>query len=131
MPGKEAVSYTHLEDTVGKVSLPALKEDAALTVSFEQAEVEQEAQFPDDIEIVFSNAQDENTREVSEDGITLSLIHISYVVSLCIFQIGALITAGTFGIGTVVAFLLIIGFIYLLFRPYKESQTLNVTVKAK
>ena len=41
------------EDTVGKVSLPALKEDAALTVSFEQAEVEQEAQFPDDIEIVF------------------------------------------------------------------------------
>ena len=36
------------EDTVGKVSLPSLKEDAALTVSFEQAEVEQEAQFPDD-----------------------------------------------------------------------------------
>lgn len=61
------------EDTVGKVSLPALKEDAALTVSFEQAEVEQEAQFPDDIEIVFSNAQDENTREVSEDGITYSI----------------------------------------------------------
>ena len=56
---------------------------------------------------------------------------LAYVVSLCIFQIGTLITAGTFGIGTVVAFLLIIGFIYLLFRPYKESQTLNVTVKAK
>ena len=56
---------------------------------------------------------------------------LAYVVSLCIFQIGSLITAGTFGIGTVVAFLLIIGFIYLLFRPYKESQTLNVTVKAK
>ena len=56
---------------------------------------------------------------------------LAYVVSLCIFQIGTLITAGTFGVGTVVAFLLIIGFIYLLFRPYKESQTLNVTVKAK
>ena len=56
---------------------------------------------------------------------------LAYVVSLCIFQIGSLITAGTFGVGTVVAFLLIIGFIYLLFRPYKESQTLNVTVKAK
>ena len=62
------------EDTVGKVSLPALEEDAALTVSFEQAEVEQEAESPcDDIEIVFSNAQDENTREVSEDGITYSI----------------------------------------------------------
>ena len=30
----------------------------------------------------------------------------------------------------VVAFLLIIGFIYLLFRPYKESNTLNVNVKS-
>lgn len=33
-------------------------------------------------------------------------------------------------IGTVVAFVLIIGFIYLLFRPYKESNTLNVNVKS-
>ena len=30
----------------------------------------------------------------------------------------------------VVAFVLIIGFIYLLFRPYKESNTLNVNVKS-
>ena len=51
---------------------------------------------------------------------------LAYIVSLCIFQIGTLFTAGTFGIGTVVAFLLVIGFIYLLFRPYKESRTLNV-----
>ena len=54
---------------------------------------------------------------------------LAYVVSLCIFQIGTLITAGTFGIGTVIAFALIIGFLYLLFRPYKESNTLNVNVK--
>ena len=54
---------------------------------------------------------------------------LAYVVSLCIFQIGTLITAGTFGIGTVIAFVLIIGFLYLLFRPYKESNTLNVNVK--
>jgi ferrous iron transport protein B len=46
---------------------------------------------------------------------------LAYVVSLCVYQIGNLITTGAFGIGTVVAFLLIIGFIYLLFRPYKES----------
>ena len=45
---------------------------------------------------------------------------------LCVYQIGTLITTGAFGIGTVVAFLLIIGFIYLLFRPYKESTTLKV-----
>ena len=50
---------------------------------------------------------------------------LAYIVSLCIYQIGTLITVGTFGVGTVVAFLLIIGFIYLLFRPYKESNTLN------
>ncbi len=50
---------------------------------------------------------------------------LAYIVSLCIFQIGTLITTGAFGIGTVVAFLLVIGFIYLLFRPYKESVSLN------
>ena len=54
---------------------------------------------------------------------------LAYVVALCIYQIGTLITAGTFGIGTVIAFALIIGFLYLLFRPYKESNTLNVNVK--
>ena len=54
---------------------------------------------------------------------------LAYVVSLCIYQIGTLITAGTFGIGTVVAVILIIGFVYLLFRPYKESQTLDVNLK--
>ena len=53
---------------------------------------------------------------------------LAYVVSLCIYQIGTLITAGTFGVGTVVAFILIIGFLYLLFRPYKESKTLKVSV---
>lgn len=54
---------------------------------------------------------------------------LAYVVSLCIFQIGTLITAGTFGMGTVMALLLVAGFIYLLFRPYKESSTLHVNMK--
>ena len=54
---------------------------------------------------------------------------LAYVVSLCIYQIGTLITTGTFGIGTVVAFVLVIGLLYLLFRPYKESNTLKVNVK--
>lgn len=54
---------------------------------------------------------------------------LAYIVSLCVYQIGSLISAGSFGIGTVVAFVLVIGFAYLLFRPYKESETLNVNMK--
>ena len=54
---------------------------------------------------------------------------LAYVVSLCIYQIGTLITTGAFGIGTVVAFVLVVGFLYLLFRPYKESESLNVNSK--
>ena len=54
---------------------------------------------------------------------------LAYVVSLCVYQIGTLISTGTFGVGTAVAFLLIIGFLYLLFRPYKESKTLKVNMK--
>ncbi len=51
---------------------------------------------------------------------------LAYVVSLCIYQIGALIIGEiSFGIATVVAILLIIGFLYLLFRPYRESKTLK------
>lgn len=55
---------------------------------------------------------------------------LAYVVSLCVFQIGTLITSGVFGIGTVMAFLLIIGFLYLLLRPYKESKTLKVDLSS-
>ena len=54
---------------------------------------------------------------------------LAYVVSLCIYQLGSLFTGGGFGIGTVAAILLVIGFIYLLVRPYKESKTLTVNVK--
>ena len=51
---------------------------------------------------------------------------LAYVVSFCVYQIGTLITTGAFGIGTIVAFILVVGFLYLLFRPYKESQNLTV-----
>ena len=54
---------------------------------------------------------------------------LAYVVSMCIYQIGTWVTAGSFGIGTIIAIILILGFIYLLFRPYKESKTLNVNLK--
>jgi ferrous iron transport protein B len=55
---------------------------------------------------------------------------LAYAVALCIYQIGTLVTGGGFGIFTLVAVALIAVFIYLLFRPYKESNTLNVSVRA-
>ena len=53
----------------------------------------------------------------------------AYLVGLCVYQIGNLITNGVFGFGTIVAFLIVIGFLYMLFRPYKESTKLNLDVK--
>ena len=55
---------------------------------------------------------------------------LAYVVSLCIYQIGTLLTGGGFGIGTVVSFVLVAAFLYLLFRPYKESNSLKVNTKS-
>lgn len=49
----------------------------------------------------------------------------AYVVSLCVYQIGTLITSGEFQIGMVAALLLIIGFIYLLVRPYGDTKILS------
>lgn len=46
----------------------------------------------------------------------------AYVVSLCIYNIGRLIADGAFSFWTVIAFLLVIAFIYLLFRPTKEAK---------
>ena len=55
---------------------------------------------------------------------------LAYLVGLCIFQIGGLFTgAATFGFWTIVAIAIIIGFIYMLVRPYKESTTLEENVK--
>ncbi len=50
----------------------------------------------------------------------------AYLVALCVYQIGSLIIEGTFGFGTVVAVIIIAGFAYMLFRPYKESTTLTI-----
>ena len=51
---------------------------------------------------------------------------LAYVVSLCVFRMGTLFTTGRFGIGTAAAFLLFIGFIYLLFRPDTEHKAYSV-----
>ena len=50
---------------------------------------------------------------------------LAYLIALCIFQFGTLFTGGGFGIGTVAAIVILIGFLYMLFRPYKESTSLK------
>ena len=56
---------------------------------------------------------------------------LAYAVSLCIYQLGTWFLTGSFGIGAIAAIVLVALFIYLLFRPYKESKTLNLGVRAK
>ena len=43
----------------------------------------------------------------------------AYAVSLCVYQLGSLFTMGSFGVGTVAAFLLAAVFVWLLFRRQK------------
>ncbi len=45
----------------------------------------------------------------------------AYLVALCIYNIGELVLAGTFHIGFIVAIIIIIAFLYLLFRPAKKK----------
>ena len=54
----------------------------------------------------------------------------AYAVSLCIYQFGSLFTGGGVGIGTIAAVLVVIGFLYLLFRPHKESTSLNMNISS-
>ena len=48
----------------------------------------------------------------------------AYLVTLCVYQIGTLVTGGAFGIGTVVGFAVLIVMLFLLFRPdpYKDQK---------
>ncbi|MGI6151444.1 MAG: ferrous iron transporter B [Christensenellales bacterium] len=56
---------------------------------------------------------------------------LAYAVSLCIYQLGMLITTGAFGIGTAAAFAVLAAFLYLLFRPYREDASPAPSVKAQ
>ena len=55
----------------------------------------------------------------------------AYVCSLIVYQLGSLINGGSFGFGTIVGFILLIGLIYLLVRPSKESETAEVEFAVK
>ena len=54
----------------------------------------------------------------------------AYAISLMINQLGSAFTGNLNIIGLIVAILLIIGMLYMLFKPYKESTKLNKRVKA-
>ncbi|HBJ2608920.1 TPA: ferrous iron transport protein B [Clostridium botulinum] len=45
---------------------------------------------------------------------------LAYAVALVVYQLGSLFTGKGFGIGTLVALVLLAGFLYMLFRPYKD-----------
>ncbi|MCH5212799.1 MAG: ferrous iron transport protein B [Oscillospiraceae bacterium] len=49
----------------------------------------------------------------------------AYFVSLCIFQIGSLLTGSINILGLITAIILIIAFVYLLFRPHKDGTALK------
>lgn len=55
----------------------------------------------------------------------------AYVCSLIVYQLGSLVNGGSFGFGTIVGFILLIGLIYLLVRPSKESDTAEVESAVK
>lgn len=45
----------------------------------------------------------------------------AYIVSLIVYQFGSVFSGGSFGIGTVVAIILLAGLLYMLFRKPKEN----------
>ena len=53
----------------------------------------------------------------------------AYAIALVINQLGGLFTGNTNIIGVVVALAIIAGIVYMLFKPYKESNTLKANVK--
>ena len=50
----------------------------------------------------------------------------AYLIAFCIYQIGNAVITKTFTIATIIAIIVIIGFIYLIVRPYKESKKHDV-----
>jgi ferrous iron transport protein B len=47
----------------------------------------------------------------------------AYIVSLCIYQLGLLISGGVFGAGTIAAFALIAAFLFMLFRRQRRTES--------
>jgi ferrous iron transport protein B len=54
----------------------------------------------------------------------------AYLVALCVYRIGLLLTTGAFGAGTAAAFVVILLFLYLLFRPAAPRLRKAASVQA-
>lgn len=52
----------------------------------------------------------------------------AYLVAFCVYQIGNAVITKTFTIATIIAIVVIIGFIYLIIRPYQEGKKLDVNI---
>ena len=52
----------------------------------------------------------------------------AYICSLIVYQLGSLFNGGSFGFGTIVGFILLIGLIYLLVRPSKERASFDALI---
>jgi len=54
---------------------------------------------------------------------------LAYALSLCIYQFGSLFTTGSIGIGTIIAFIVLGAFLYLLFRPETRNRASSVQLQ--
>ncbi len=54
----------------------------------------------------------------------------AYAVSMCIYQFGVFFADGSFGVGTIAAILMLVVFLYLLFRPHRETTALRVKLSS-
>ncbi len=53
----------------------------------------------------------------------------AYVIALIVYRIGGLFFGVPFGIWTAAAFVLLVGLLYLLFRPYREGSELRADME--
>ena len=53
----------------------------------------------------------------------------AYVISLIVYQLGIWASTGAFGVGTVAALLCLAALLYMLIRPYRESEHLTMKTK--
>ncbi|MDE6505714.1 MAG: ferrous iron transporter B, partial [Eubacterium sp.] len=53
----------------------------------------------------------------------------AYAVSLVVYQLGMLFTGAGSIIGTIVAVIVIAFIVYMLVKPYKESNSMNIKVR--
>ena len=53
----------------------------------------------------------------------------AYAISLIVYQLGIWVSTGAFGVGTVAALLCLAALLYMLIRPYRESEHLTMKTK--